>query len=559
MTWVLGLGGSNHDFSATLLKNGWLRTAIEDERITRHRYGDAHWASCPCRPSMNYCLKTAGIDLQEIGGLFVSSDIEGNDRFWERYPHQVVGHHLCHAAAAYYPSPFDEAGILVIDGRGGPISDTHGGQRTFETISMGTGEGPKLSLDTVQTGQQAVATSTWSYISSNSIGWFYSIVTEAIGLGENGEGKTMALAAFGRPTFLDRMNAFVRLSEDTVFEMDPYGGLWDFLIEALRSAPQSFMLRADLASSAQFILEEAVLIAGRQARKRSNKRFLAYGGGVALNGIANHRLRSECDFDAVFVFPASGDNGLSCGAALYGAFNVVGEKRPPPSWAYATTFAFGGRSYSPQEIEAAYANAPVAVISGRSNSDNAKTLVDRLIGGHVVAVFRGGAEFGPRALGNRSLLALPSTHNIQERVNSIKQREKFRPFAPIVLEEKASEYFDLSGPSPFMLDIAPIRSAHLDKLAGVAHIDGTARVQTVGQTGSDFIREVLFCLAARGEPPVLLNTSFNLKGRPIVETPRDAVAAFITLDVDALLIEDTWLEKQTVSPLLPTGLSLHAY
>jgi carbamoyltransferase len=559
MVWVLGLGGSNHDFSAVLLENGCMHTAIEDERLTGHRYGDTHWTSRPCQPSSQYCLRAANIDFKDLDGLFVSADLEGHDPFWEKLSAEKVGHHLCHAAAAYYPSPFAAAALLVIDGRGGPVTEPYNGRRRFETVSIGAADDNQLSLETVQTGQQAIATSTWSYISSNSVGWFYSIVTEAVGLGENGEGKTMALAAYGQPRFVEKLKDFVAVSEEVVFTMDPYAGIWDYLIDTIHVAPSSFAVRADLAASAQAILEEAVLTAGRQAKRRSDKPYLAYGGGVALNGVANHRLQAECGFRNVFVFPASGDNGLSCGAALYGTHQLLKQPRPAPSWRHAASFAYGGRSYSAREIEMAYADEPVAVRHRAGNSDCALELVDRLLAGEVVAVYRGGAEFGPRALGHRSLLALPWNENIQSKMNGVKRRESFRPFAPIVLEERAGHYFDLNGPSPFMLDIAPIRTEHRVKLAGICHVDGTARIQTVGTGGSEFLRRVLLRLQELGEPPVLLNTSFNLKGRPIVETPKDAVTAFIQLDVKALLLEETWLEKHTQLPQARTGSMRHAY
>jgi carbamoyltransferase len=518
---------------------------IEDERLTRKRHGNTHWAGAPCRPSADYCLANAGLELSDLDGLFVSNDIEGHDRFWQQRPHAVVGHHLCHAAAAYYSSPFNEAAVLVIDGRGGPVSSIEGGCRTFETISMGVGTGATLAIETVQTGQHRVSTSTWRYISSNSIGWFYSIVTECVGMGENGEGKTMALAAFGEPRFKNDLLQFVTLGGERLFEMDPYGGLWSFLVDTVAAADSSFTVRADLAASAQAILEEIIVAATQRLRQQSNKRYLAYGGGVALNGVANHRIREQSGFDDLFVFPASGDNGLSVGAALYGYHHLGGHSVADRSMARSVSFAFGGHPYDEEDMEKAARAFAVSVQRPTSQQDLVEQLATTLLNGGVVALFDKGSEFGPRALGNRSLIALPGTPNIQRRLNRIKHRETFRPFAPIVLEDEASIYFDSTAPSPFMLEVTSIRKQYREELAGAAHVDGSARLQTIASYQTGIVQLLLKNLKRRQRPPVIINTSFNLKGKPIVERPHDAMLAFLHLDVDALVMGPFWIEKHT--------------
>ncbi len=543
MKWVLGLGGSNHDFSATLLRNGHPHTIIEDERISGHRYGDRHWASSPCLPSVEYCLRNANISLSDIDAVFVSNDIEGHNRFWEKVPHQLVSHHVCHAAAAYYSSPFERAATLVIDGKGGPIGSGKNGKRNFETISTGLGIDTNLELETIQSGEHLISTSTWKYISSNSIGWFYSIVTECIGMGPEGEGKTMALAAFGKPTFKNELLDFVKFDTERPFEMDPYGGLWTFIFELITKNENSFSVKADLAASAQAIIEDAILLITKTLKKKTKERYLVYGGGVALNGVVNTRIREESGFDDLFVFPASGDNGLSSGAALYGYHHVNGHKLNERSLARSISFAQPGKVYSNKEIEKAAREFSVSTEDIDNQSDIIERIVMQLMGGSVLALYQGGSEFGPRALGNRSLIALPSTSNIQRRMNKIKRRETFRPFAPIVLEEKAEHYFEISAPSPFMLEIAPIRKEFRTQLSGAAHVDGSARVQTIAPYQKGLIRPILLELEKRGLPPVILNTSFNLKGRPIVETPYDAIKAFLHLDVDALIMESFWVEK----------------
>lgn len=549
MKWVLGLGGSNHDFSAALLENGSPHTLIEDERLSGHRYGNRHWASSPCKASADYCLENAGIDYDDLDGIFVSNDIEGHNRFWRSSLHTMVGHHLCHAAASYYASPFDQAAILVIDGKGGPISAIEDGKRRFETISTGTGKKNRLHLETIQSGEHHVSISTWRYISSNSIGWFYSIVTECIGMGAEGEGKTMALAAFGTTRFKNRLLEFVSFSEDTPFEMDPYGGLWSYLVDTVAREENSFQVRADLAASAQSVLEDVVLSIARTLRKKTGLKYLTYGGGVALNGVLNHRLREQSGFDDLFVFPASGDNGLSAGAALYGFHhlgeNLVGES----SLRRSVSFAQCGKTYDDDRVLQAARRYSVSAIQLETTDALIQRMADRLEDDGVIALYQGGSEFGPRALGNRSLIALPGQVDIQKRLNRIKNRESFRPFAPIILEEEAARYFQISGSSPFMLEIAPVRPEFRSALAGAVHVDGSARLQTIAAYQTGLVRPLLLELASRGLPPVILNTSFNLKGEPIVETPDNALKAFLHLNVENLVMGNVWIEKQT--PIKP--------
>lgn len=545
MTWILGLGGSNHDFSSTLLHNGEPHTLIEDERITGIRYGDKRWTSDPCSLSSRFCLDNAKININDVDGIFLSNDIESNTKFWENKNYHVVGHHLCHASSAFYTSPFEKAAIMVIDGRGGPLTSIYNGKRQFETISFGLGSKSEVNIEPVQVGSQNVSTSTWSYISSNSLGHFYSIITEAIGMGVNGEGKTMALAAFGKPIYVDELKEFVKIDGQSYFEMNPYAGIWTFLLEKINKSPRSFSLRADLAASAQTILEEVVVYCAKKLRKQTKERFLAFGGGVALNGVANHLIREKSGFENLFVFPASGDNGLSTGAALYGHHHIGKSPVTKRSLERSVSFAFSGKIYSEEDVYNAAKAASVALDKKDSLASKVELLVSKLLEGNVIGCFQGASEFGPRALGNRSLIALPSLPGIQKRMNQIKHRESFRPFAPIVLEEELENYFDMSVPSPFMLEMAFVRPEYRTKLAGSLHVDGSARIQTIGTYQKGLIRETLLALKRCGLPPVILNTSFNMKGHPIVETPNNAVEAFVNLDIDGLLLENYWLEKHT--------------
>lgn len=545
MRWVLGIGGSNHDFSACLLGNGKPHAIIEDERLTGVRHGRTHWAAEPARPAADYCLESAGIELGSVEALFISNDMEGHAPFWMDHDPQVVAHHLCHGAAAYYASSFPAAGVLVVDGRGGPVGEIEAGARRFETISVGEGDGRNLTVETLQSGVQRVATSSWRYISTNSLGWFYSIVTECVGMGEDGEGKTMALAAYGEPRYRKDFERFLDLGGPQIFEMDPYSGLWSFLTETVHAHGGSFAVRADLAATAQAVLEDALVMAARHVRRQTGQRYLVYSGGVSLNGVANYRIRREAGFEDIFVFPGAGDNGLSVGAALYGWHGLMGEPRTERTWHDVLDFGYGGRPYSDEAMEAAARRYAVSIERIDDLNARATRLLDYLQSGAVAAVFQGGSEFGPRALGHRSLIALPDAPDIQRRLNRIKRRESFRPFAPIVLQDHAETYFELDAPSPFMLEIAPIKKAWHRQLAGAAHVDGTARLQTLAPGKAVLIGAVLERLVEDGAPPVVINTSFNLKGRPIVETPDDALEAFIHLDIEVLVLGPFWIEKQS--------------
>lgn len=538
---TLGIGGSNHDFCAAVVEDGRIAVAIEDERIQRIKRGSRHWKNRPCKDSVEYCLQALGLTLEQFDGIYVNSDIETASPFWEEYDHKIVSHHLNHAAAAFFPSYFSSAALMVVDGRG-EQKQKIANKGVFETISVGLGEGLDMNLETFQTGEQQLATSNWQYVTTNSLGWFYRTITEIIGFQPGHEGKTMALASYGNAAYKNDLLDFVEYDNEGRFFFDPYSNAWEVLSSEIKKSNNALQVRADIAASCQAILEDSIIRIGRYVRELTGCQYLCYGGGVALNGVANHRLRTEVGFKDIYVFPASGDNGLAIGAALFGMHTDLRYKRSLSKAESFTKVAYCGRQHSHDEIVSALKNYPI-VYQRSVRAD--EELVDRLLSGLIVSVFQRGSEVGPRALGHRSILADPALPSIRSKLNRVKRRESFRPFAPVVLKEDCSEYFDLEADSPFMLEIAPIVQSKETLIGGVSHVDKSARVQTVSEYDDPLIRGALIRMKSNGRPPVLINTSFNLNGEPIVESPSDAIEAFIQMDIDALYLDGYWVEKHT--------------
>jgi len=537
---VLGLGGSNHDFSAAIVDSGTIRVAIEDERLQRVKQAQTEWHAHPARDAASYCLDAAELELGELAGIFCCDDLERPSRWldWEKVT--FVNHHTAHAAASFFTSPYEQAALLVIDGHGSPIRET-GDSYEVETISMGRAEGASLALEPVETGVQTKTSSSWRYIAQNSIGWFYEIVTMALGFGDTGAGKTMGLAAYGAPTLLNSLREHVAIGPGGRFRFDPYAGIWDWLTATLANSANATQVRADIAYAAQEIFTEAIVASAREAHRRVPLPMLCFGGGCALNTLVNSRILEETPFEQIFVFPAAGDNGLAVGAAFYGAHVLLGQSRAAKSSGWRGRAVYTGRKHSVEEIDEALAGASVAALHPRDVGEEAARALAR---GETVAVFRDRSEIGPRALGNRSLLALPRPVGMREHVNlNIKHRESFRPLAPVVPIEHLSTYFEGVAESPYMLLVATVRPDAQEHLPAVTHVDGTARVQTVRREDNPFLHRLLGLVGDLTGIPVLLNTSLNLRGEPIVETPADAMDVFVRSPIDLLVIGDRVARK----------------
>lgn len=545
---VMGLGGSDHDFSAAIVDRGEIVVAIEDERVQRIKNAQTAWHAHPARDAAAYCLQAAGLTVESLEGVFSVDDLERPKAWIDWSGVTFVNHHVAHAAAAFYSSPHPRATVLVVDGHGSALEQTPEGW-VVETISVGAAEGTTLDVHPLQTGVQKKTSSGWRYVTQHSIGWLYEIVTMAIGFGDSGQGKTMGLAAYGSPVYLEALSEFVEIGADGRFWFDPYDGVHDWLTRTLKSTANPMQVRADIAFAAQEIFVDAIVAAAREAHRQAPSPTLAFGGGCALNTLANSRILSETPFEELAIFPASGDNGLSVGAAFYGAHALLGQPRPQARAGWRGRAVYTGRTYTPEELDEATTAAPVSVTRPR---DLPRETAHGLAEGEIVAVCRGRSEIGPRALGNRSLLALPTSSRTRDHINlNIKQRESFRPLAPVVRLEDVAEFFDGVEESPYMLLVATVREEFQGRLAAITHVDGTARVQTVRAEDNPFLHALLGHVGELTGMPVLLNTSLNLRGEPIVETPDDAMRLFIQRPIDALVLDDRIVRKY--SPWVPPG------
>jgi carbamoyltransferase len=551
---VLGLSCYFHDAAACLYRDGSLIAAAEEERFSRRKH-DASFPTSAAR----YVLAEGGIDAGQIDQvvyyekpvlkfhriLSTSADAfpgaidhftmamqaQLKEKLW--IPTQVrrhLGyrgeilygeHHLSHAASAFFPSPFQQAAVLTADGVG-----------EWATTMLAAGDG----LDLVPLAEIRFP---------HSIGLLYSVFTAFMGFEVNdGEYKLMGMAAYGRPRFADRVRRVLQLLGDGSFRVDLRavgyhrgGWPWTPRFVELFGAPCPPGAHengvdercADLASSIQAATEEALLALAQRVRALTGSTALCIAGGVGLNVLANQRIAREAGFDRVYVPPAPGDSGGAVGAAAFVVHSIHRLARPTLEMS-----PYLGPAYDDTMVEQALiaTRAPYAALTA---DELPETVAERLARGEVVGWSQGRMEFGPRALGARSILADPRRHDMKEVVNSkIKFRESFRPFAPAVTAEDASRFFDMPGPSPYMSFTAPVRRP--DLLPAVTHADGTARVQTVEQRANPLFHRLLRAFEKRSGVPVLLNTSFNIRGEPIVRTPEDSIACFARTEMDALAV-----------------------
>lgn len=547
---TLGINAAFHDPAAAIVQDGVVLAASEEERFTHVKHGkrpspfSAH--ELPFH-SIDSCLKQVGADLRDVDHIAYSFDpglagevypgklnevflhavkrapflLSGDvphhlkARFREVSPRgpfcwHFVDHHLAHAASAFLPSPHDNAAVLVIDGRG-----------EHATTTYWQGQGNQLT----RLGQVDMP---------HSLGMLYEELTAHLGfLRSSDEYKVMALAAMGRPKYVPWLRRHVHVGREGQFAIDPL----EWPPEASR-LPGSAVTQThcDLAHSVQQVLEETVLrLCGWLQRKTGSNR-LCLAGGVALNCVMNSAIRDSGLFPEMWVQPAAGDAGTALGAALL----LDLRQRQDTRRHYRMDHVYLGPSFGDAEIET-FLNW--SKLPFRKMSDVAEETAECLQQGKIIGWFQQGMEFGPRALGARSLLAAPFPASMQDRMNDLKDREDFRPVAPVVPEEEADEWFLNAGKSPFMLFVNDIRPERQGEIPAVRHLDGTARIQTVSEQQNPLYYRLLRAFGRRTGIPVLINTSFNTRGEPIVCTPRDAVESFWTSPVDALVIGSFLLEK----------------
>ena len=423
----------------------------------------------------------------------------------------IIDHHQCHAYSTFMTSPFENAAILIVDGRGS-------NQQT-QSLFMGRGNSIELIEMTDTLG----------------IGLLYAAMTQHLGFGLLQEGKTMGLAPFG--TGGDTSSYQFRGSFNGVStEYSEVCNKKDYSFKVDMPLAENFEERALGAHAVQKECERAMLHLAAYAKEMTGAKYLCLSGGVALNSVANHAVLASRIFDDVFINPAASDTGIPLGAAFYGYHAIGGMPRKAEE-----VSPYTGPTYSATRIKSAIASFEGYEIVERNAIERT---IDLLAANKIVGRFEGRSEMGPRALGHRSLLMSPLRKANKEIMNQrVKFREAFRPFAPIVMEEHADEYFVIDRPCRYMLMIPPVRPDKMDIIPAVTHVDGTARVQTVTRDFNGRLYDILSAFKDRTGVPVLLNTSFNVAGEPIVETPEDGIKFLITNNIDALLINEILLIK----------------
>jgi carbamoyltransferase len=545
---VLGLKLSPwHDTGAAIVfeEGPELRVvAISQERLDRVKNSRAFPEA-----AINYCLDMAHCRLTDLSLVvcdfivsprakdsflnFPDARLPEKLAFFEyleknAIPTLFAEHHLCHIASAYFSAGWDDAVGLVIDGHGS----------FHETQTIFNCEGRSISKLTTS--------------HSPGIGWMYSAVTEIIlGFGHLQEGKTMGLAGWVNHS---RLGDHILTPEakdggphETVYQQFANyrgdDGPWELAAPVgmrRRGAHEDPISYADYAFAAQKELERSVLAVAGYARTVSPKKRLCYSGGVALNILANRLLIESGLFEDIFIQPAASDSGIPLGAALLGYYTAIGGTRR-----WQMDHAFLAKEYSCSEIEDAVKGWP-----GEIAIHSVQSLAQCLAHDYLLGWFQGASELGPRALGHRSILCSPRQPRMKEYLNQeVKHREMFRPFAPIVLAERQGEYFDLRVPSPYMLVNSEVLAGKQELMPAVVHADGTARVQSITQTSQPALHALLSELENVNHIPVLLNTSLNLAGEPIIETPREAVDLLARSQLDALVIGPYILSKRPLDEM----------
>jgi len=593
---ILGISCFYHDSAACLIRDGRIRAAAQEERFTRKK----HDPRFP-KNAVAYCLKEGGIEAQDLDYVvfydkpfmtferlllsYLTVAPKGLRSWLEAMPlwlgqklnipkviQRETGyegevlyteHHEAHAASAFYPSPFDEAAILTIDGVG-----------EWATASYGFGKGKDITL-------------LKELHFPDSLGLLYSAFTYFTGFRVNsGEYKLMGLAPYGKPQYKDLIiSELVDMKEDGSIRLNLsyfsfLGGMrmtnrrFARLFGGPPRRPETEITQRemDIAASIQAVTEEVVLRMARHVEKETGQRNLCLAGGVALNCVANGRVLREGPFENIWIQPAAGDAGGALGAALSVWHRYLGNERASPRDKDSQEGSYLGPSFSNETVKL-YLEENGYTYHELDRSQRAKDIAKQIAAGKIVGYMAGRMEFGPRALGARSILGDPRREDTQRVMNlKIKYRESFRPFAPSVLEEKASEYFDSQGPSPYMLLVARVREERrfpqpsgdgmpmLERLKvkrsdipAVTHLDYSARLQTVNQSHKPDYHEVISRFEELTGCGVIVNTSFNVRGEPIICTPEEAYRCFMRTEMDVLVMENCMLVKEEQPPWKEKG------
>ena len=543
-TWVLGVGAS-HNGGACLLEDGEVRVAVQEERLTRRKRTRLFPAYDTL--AISYCLEEAGIDIGDLALIAVSGDEPATRRDFDVArnpllsevasppPIAYIGHHRAHAAAASHQSGFVDAAVLVVDGQGSPTSDLTeeerrvAGRPGWETLSLyelRDGALARCLHKDVARDRAWLAPGGHGMPRFSGLGGMYSAVSQQV-FGQYLEaGKIMGLAPYGRPIipveeFLEVVDDRLEF-RDTASARFPHDHRW----------PEARQEYADLSASVQAALEHALLWNVERAHTLTGASRLVLAGGVALNCITNERILRESSFDDLFIMPATEDSGIALGAAV-----EASRARGLPLAGTRLRRDEMGRRYARADVERAIERSPV--VAGEPFSGDPDTVARALAEGRRVAWFLGGSELGPRSLGQRSILADPRDPQGKDELNRRKGRELFRPLAPLMLVEEAEAWFDMGGrpESPFMLRVCRAHPHVADRIPGVVHVDGSARVQTIDPVDQPELHALVRAFFTRTGVPVLINTSLNAAGEPIVETPEDVLWCAHRLRLDLAVLD----------------------
>lgn len=555
--WIMALGGSSHDFSCTVMRDSDILVAIEEERLSRRKHGICNFYENPVQYSMRYCLDYSGITLDDIDVIVSSDLLPARVRFELRGRRlRLFPHHLCHAVSAYMLAPAGaSAAILVYDGMGSVVehSSAHGdtfARNTRETFSFyyATSSGEITCLGRT-TGQGLCEFDEFPISLNNSIGMLYEFITALIGFHHMDAGKTMGLAAHGAPRYLPVLKRFTRLSTNPndCFTCELDDPAFRSEIQAILDAGgNSFAVKADLAASVQELVNQTLLTCVAAFRGRSYD-YLCLAGGCALNTVAtSHLIDHWPHYVPIIVPPHVSDAGLGLGALYLWQAQQV---RAQPALTFRggplrPALARPGRPYAMEEcIDAARRFYPRLVPD--ASVSTAADLARCIAAGEIIAVANGPAEIGPRALGGRSIFADPRSARTRETLNRrIKGREPFRPLAPMVLSSAYETYFcDRRHADPYMLKVSRATERCKREAPAVVHVDGSARTQVIGDEDDPFLVELLTEFEKLTGLPMLLNTSFNRRGEPIVESPVDAIDAFLGMKLDGLFLHGVFYRQ----------------
>jgi len=566
--YILGISCYYHDSAAVLIKDGKVIAASDEERFTRIK----HDPSFP-KNSIDFCLNKAGITAKDLSyvvfyekpflkfeRIFLNSlknvPLSGRffresmkewflDKIWIKShilsnlnidPKKLLfsEHHLSHIASSYFPSPFKKSAVISVDAVG-----------EWTTTAWGIADGNKIDI------KEEVRF-------PNSLGLLYSAFTVFCGFEPNeGEYKLMGLAPYGKPIYKEKIYKLINIFPDGSYNLDMKYFSYEYDLKGIYTkeflkifgspntkSEKVIKYYADIAASIQEVLEEILVIIGKNVKKKTGLENLCYAGGVAYNSKANWQIFNKAGFKNIYIQPAAGDSGGAMGAALFVYHSVLGKNNRSE-----LNYAYLGFSENSLEIKKNLENENIKYKEYKSEKLLTEEIAAKISRGKVIGWVQGEAEWGPRALGHRSILASPKSSEMKETVNKkIKFREGFRPFAPSTVFETAERYFDVGknksqDPFRFMLYVVPVASKYRDNLAAITHVDGTARPQFVYKDTNPLYHSLIMSVGKKSKIPVVLNTSFNLKGEPVVNTSKDALKTFYKSGIDTLILGRFKIEK----------------